>query len=108
LKQTDFDGTTSLSDVVAVRMNKSAPLTVFPNPTQGDVIVSEMETSSGNASDQDLKFRIKNLMGKSVAVPCSHINGEIHLDLSTFAKGIYLLEIDQHGIISHHRIVLQN
>jgi len=54
-----------------------------------------------------MKFMLSNLMGESLIIPFSEINGEIHLDLSAFAKGIYLLEVEQDEFKSYHRVVLQ-
>jgi len=106
LKQTDFDGTATYSGVAAVKMKKSIQLTVYPNPSHGDVIVSSPEEPFNDELLQGLKFTITNIMGQSIVIPYSEINGEIHLDLSILTKGIYILEINQDEIKSHHRIIL--
>lgn len=108
LKQTDFDGTVSYFTPVAVKMKNFLQPVVYPNPTSGDVIISGIETTASNVIDEELNFRITNLFGKIVSIPFSEIDGEIHLDLSQFAKGIYLLEIEFDGMKSHHKIILQN
>jgi hypothetical protein len=107
LKQTDYDGATSYSDAVAVKLKKIVPLTVFPNPSHGDLIVSSPEELFRDETTKNMKFILSNLPGESIIIPFSEINGEIHLDLSAFAKGIYQLEIVQDDFKSHHRIVLQ-
>jgi len=108
LKQTDYDGTATVSNVVAVRMKKLFELTVYPNPSRGYVIVSRPEEAYNDETLHGLKFTITNLMGQSIGIPFSEIDGEIHLDLTAFKKGIYLLEIIQDDIKSHHRIILQD
>jgi len=108
LKQTDFDGTTTYSDPASVNLKNIVQPIVFPNPTQGEVVVSGIDLLSDIESVPDLKFRLSNLMGNTFTIPYSQINGDIQFDISSFAKGIYLLEVDQDGMISHHRIVLQN
>ena len=49
LKQVDFDGTFTYSDIVPVHNpnGSDASITVFPNPTQGETIVSIQGTSEG-------------------------------------------------------------
>jgi hypothetical protein len=44
IRQVDFDGETSHSEVVSVRMNASRSLYIFPNPAQDNVVITGNES----------------------------------------------------------------
>ena len=64
LKQTDFDGTSSYSNPVAVKLKNIFPITVYPNPTSGEVIVSGFDLSNDANEIHVMRFTFSNLMGK--------------------------------------------
>lgn len=86
LKQTDFDGAYTYSDIQAVVVNQSASeMNVYPNPTKGSFTLTyskEMEapalyTTMGNEA---IEYNV---------IP---MNGGFIYDISTLANGIYFLK----------------
>jgi len=76
-------------------------LKVFPNPTNKYITIS---------SKHDIKWlHLYNAMGNQLlSVDNNTIyRTETKLDLSTFAKGVYLLKINIENQIINHRIILQ-
>lgn len=109
LKQTDYDGTTSYSDIVAVKSFRPPVLTVFPNPAKGEVTISGFENDFINHENQgSMRISISNVVGKKVDVLYMIQDGTIHLDLSAFSKGVYMIEVVRDEIRSHEKIIVQN
>lgn len=86
LKQTDFDGAYTHSDIRAVVMNQSvSEMSVYPNPTNGSFTLTyseEMETPA-----------LYTTMGiESVEYNVIPTNGGFIYDISTLANGIYFLK----------------
>jgi len=94
-KVAGFKGCTSS---VGVEDEKNAPLfNVFPNPTSGNITI--------NAQNQNIPFtvRVYNCIGRLIR---SDKNIQ-QFDISPFAPGIYLLTIDQNGLVERIKIVRQ-
>jgi hypothetical protein len=74
---------------------------IYPNPTQG------MITIESNISFESIS--ILNTIGNQLLLVENNNNdkGPTELDLSTFAKGIYFIQIEQNNQIMNYRIVLQ-
>lgn len=89
LKQTDFDGTTTYSNVVAI--NRSAlgneQITVYPNPTDGIVLVE-------GATEELQTLQVYNALGKvltnRVGIDKSNPT-QTKLDLSRLPAGCYFI-----------------
>jgi hypothetical protein len=106
LKQTDYDGRTTVSNVQVVNMNRSIPLTVFPNPFRG----TQVNVAVGDIDAQDVEVELYDLAGK-------RISGTIYVsDLGpggvatlTFdhelACGAYMLEVKTSTGNFHQRLV---
>lgn len=98
LRQTDFDGKESLSDIRAVEFNdlNSEEVLVFPNPT------SNFITIKGSA--QELKnYRIFSMLGLDITSNIKVIHQSsfrVELDFSTLPAGVYTLitETSSHKI----------
>ena len=82
-------------------LNENTIISLYPNPTNGLLTIEgtnainsiTVMTSIGN---QLLKVENNNNQVSSTK-----------LDLSTFAKGIYFIQIEQNNQIANYRIVLQ-
>ena len=74
---------------------------IYPNPTQGII------TIENNISFESIS--ILNTIGNQLLLVEKNNNdkGLTELDLSTFAKGIYFIQIEQNNQIMNYRIVLQ-
>jgi hypothetical protein len=86
LKQTDFDGAFTYSDIRAVVVNQStSEMSVFPNPTNGSFTLTYLEEKDAPA--------LYTTMGP-VAIKYDVIptNGGFIYDISSLANGIYFLK----------------
>ncbi|HBG71153.1 MAG: hypothetical protein A2W93_02385 [Bacteroidetes bacterium GWF2_43_63] len=93
LMQTDFDGTTTFSDVIVVHFAKTTPFTVFPNPfsTSATFVLDDMLIETKN-----FELKIYNVMGKEMM---SSILTDRLTTLATgdLTPGIYLYKITSNG-----------
>jgi hypothetical protein len=84
---------------------KRTSFDVFPNPTAGSVNLNYAASAEGMVN-----VRVFDLVGKAVADYSFGVNeGEnfINLDLSSFEKGIYIVEILEGGASSTAKVVLK-
>lgn len=86
LQQFDFDGTATLSDIRAVRIDQPVVLSVFPNPAKSKVIIS--------GSENILPIRVFSLTGLDYT---DQVNtdllpdGTVELDTEPLPEGDYII-----------------
>lgn len=90
LKQTDFDGNSSYSQIVSVHFDKlkGSEIEIFPNPTK------ELLTLTGSSEELE-KIQIFNLLGQEVTAEITFTERSkqrVVIDLSKLLKGTYLLK----------------
>jgi hypothetical protein len=90
LKQTDFDGQFSYSQIRSVQINKpiNSSVTIYPNPVENEV------TIVGNSLDLD-QIKIINALGQNVTSFTKIISNEeskLVIDLSKLTIGIYFIK----------------
>ncbi len=95
LKQTDFDGKYTYSDVIKAVNNVSQGenITLFPNPTSSDYITI-------NGLNQAL-FQVFNMSGKDVndLLNIKRLNSQsVVLDLSLLKDGVYFVKTPYHTV----------
>ena len=97
LKQTDIDGTSTLSKIEIVSFLSNGNLLISPNPTTDRVLIS------GNLIGK--KLELLDASGKTITASAKirSNNSSTEIDLSTLAKGIYILKIDN----TAHKIIKQ-
>ncbi len=88
LKQTDFDGQYSYSQVVGVVINEFEDLetNIYPNPTSSQITLEGIKP--------ELEFRVFNLLGEDITPIVKAINisdTKIIMDLSALSPGLYTL-----------------
>ncbi|MEM6632952.1 MAG: T9SS type A sorting domain-containing protein [Bacteroidota bacterium] len=95
LKQTDFDGKYSYSQIMDIHIKSSflSQIRAFPNPTQG---LLTLEGSSGELASYHFYDILGNSVDNAVTV-VEQGNGYIQLDLSQLTLGIYILETPNHS-----------
>ena len=95
LKQVDFDGATSYSNLVAVNFDavkNSLPLVIYPNPQIAGGIINVQYTVNGDA--EKVLFKIYDLSGRilySVTKDLQHNGQALHIPTSDMKSGIYFL-----------------
>lgn len=92
--------TTRISDIK--ELDRS--IQVYPNPTSG-VLRLKVNLKSGS----DLVIRVSNVLGQQVGMfSASNIQqGEIRLDLSAYANGVYVLSIQSDKATVSKKVILQ-
>jgi extracellular elastinolytic metalloproteinase len=92
------DGSTSNKN-----LDSSLGISIFPNPTDGKVFFKLENTSNGSTT-----FNLSSLDGRVLKTKeVDYSNGVFEFDLSTFPKGIYLIQIQTHETQIVRKIVLQ-
>lgn len=85
LKQIDFDGRNSYSDIVSVNLNNENKIRIYPNPTNDFVYIAGLNSNTD--------YFIFDKLGKVVNRGLT--NGEI--DVSTINSGVYLLKFNSNS-----------
>ena len=92
VKLVDIDGKVSYSNVVAIRLSKSAQISAWPNPFQTTIVLSVTSDKATN-----FNIRLMDISGKLVRTVSQTVpKGQSQITLKDFDKltqGIYLLEI---------------
>jgi hypothetical protein len=88
LKQTDFDGTSETFKMLAIENSlvNELEVSVFPNP-----VVNVLNIQ--NESSDNLEVYLVNLQGQRIAVNILNVSGQVQIDMSSFSKGMYHLQI---------------
>mgnify|MGYP000505594530 CR=1 FL=1 len=92
LKQVDFDGSYSYSDVRSVNFDKNLVVSAYPNPAQSDVTILINSITGGIA-----EIIVYDLTGRNVYISNLEVVAGIHeynLDFSKLPSGSYVLNID--------------
>jgi Secretion system C-terminal sorting domain len=97
LKIHDLDGKTDYSKTVSVRRDGKLNVKIYPNPAQQVMTVDmgEMENAT---------LTVIDVLGKTVYQKAA-VSGQNNLDVSTFSKGVYIIEIKAKGITHREKIV---
>ncbi|GEM_PF-1137860 len=105
LKQTDFDGSFSYSEVASILFENSAEanldITLYPNPvTSGFVQIKKTE-----ASLEIFEATLLNLQGQEIQK--LRLNSDLRLTLGELKSGIYLIKFTTSGGTKTKRILVQ-
>jgi hypothetical protein len=104
LKQTDFDGGFSYSRIVAVQIDASSTLYLYPNPSAGGeffVQLSEQNDGSSKITISDAKGVI--VYYKSVEMS----NGLIHVEKpENLSSGFYTVYIEGNGEVHTYKLIV--
>jgi hypothetical protein len=106
LKQTDFDGRYSYSNVVAINNIEEGTLSVYPNPVKDEVNVLVPEISlTGNA-----RLEIYDVAGKQIRAQAENLSEgitELHFNTSDLSSGVYFISLKTDTQIFNQRIIKQ-
>jgi hypothetical protein len=76
----------------AYRVAKSGEISVYPNPTTNQLKITNYELKENSM------IEIYDIVGKLQKVECRTQNGEIEIDFSHLANGMYFLKVDNKSI----------
>jgi hypothetical protein len=100
LKQTDFDGSYSYSEVKQVNFETLDLVRIFPNPAKDEVYISFSDLSIYN------EIIITDLTGKIIFVENTSEKSMISIPLTNFASGLYLITFKGSGYSDTHKLVV--
>jgi len=105
LRQTDFDGAYTYSNIVPVQLN-TGKFSIFPNPATTSAVVL-FEDLDG----EPVILRIFDILGRTVLEQPLRIDGQSQrttdLDLAGLPKGIYQVECTGSGFVEKVQLVIQ-
>jgi hypothetical protein len=97
LKIHDLDGKVDFSKTVSVRRDGKLNVKIYPNPAQQVMTVDMGEMENGTLT-------VIDVLGKIVYQKAA-VSGQNTMDISTFSKGIYIIEIKTKGITYREKII---
>jgi len=101
LKQTDFDGDYTFSELVAISNDAlSGTISLYPNPTSGSIIVNNTGSQTGDAV-------ITDVLGRTV-ISESLNSYPYTIDLSTQSPGVYFISIQTGEDNFAQKLILTN
>ncbi len=104
LKQVDFNGVYTYSNIIAIKNDANIDASIFPNPTSdGNIsveIIGEYEKIKGFWSVIDLQ-------GKVVVKNQSFEGNVLKINLSELPKGMYIISIKTQNNIWQKKVILQ-
>lgn len=106
LKQTDFDGSFSYSDIESVefvnKANANYQVNVFPNPATEYIMIE------GIAADKTPLISLVNMQGQRIQIPVSDEGINTRVDIPSYLPaGTYGLVIDNGDQIQTQQVVIQ-
>ncbi|NOS56563.1 MAG: T9SS type A sorting domain-containing protein, partial [Cyclobacteriaceae bacterium] len=109
LKQFDFDGKSSYSDVIVLDYDGTTPLNIFlyPNPTNTQNVNLELI----NPTSENVSIRILDIIGRpsfQAIVKAEEIESNISLKTEELKSGVYVVEVTQGTQRVTKRLVIQN
>ena len=97
LRQFDYDGKISVSDIIGVMSESNDELSLYPNPTEKNVLISSKYHFS--------QVIIRDLQGTVVLEKEVNSGSQMALDLESLRAGVYLVTIDSDQGIFTERLV---
>lgn len=102
LKQVDFDGKSSYSNVISVYFQYETQIMVYPNPAQDWIIVQTKDLKT------TYKIQIYNVSGLLIHEQhLENINGQNKIDVRDFPKGTYFVSIYNQERITTQQFIKQ-
>jgi hypothetical protein len=98
LKQTDYDGTSVLSEIVSVYSEMTSnDILIYPNPTENEITIQ--------SNSQIISISIVGLDGRILKTISGNSGSTISVELSDLPDASYFLQINSESGIVYRRIV---
>jgi rhamnogalacturonan endolyase len=105
IKQVDKDGKSSYTQIVVLNFSDNpAALIISPNP------VSNYVTLQWKTNTQRLQLRVSSVDGKVILREngsLSQLNRKLNYSIQSWAKGMYIVEIDDNGLKKNAKMIKQ-
>jgi len=102
LRQIDFDGQYSDSEIRAVEFATELDLTIFPNPASDQITILDTQQSLHQLNDL-FHIRMFDSRGREVGVPIIPREGRFIIKVNHLSPGSYVLQVRQ----EHYQIQIQ-
>ncbi len=99
LKQTDYDGTTSYSQIVSVNLDKITDFEVYPSPA--------VDKLNFKGCPKNASYVLTNSIGQKITLNIEVVNTRAVLDVTVFEKGFYILEVITSFGVETRKIVIE-
>jgi hypothetical protein len=103
LKQVDFDGNFSYSNIVAVNIIKQGSFSVFPNPALNTITISFISSSRSDVH-LDVISSSGQVVQSLVIESTSGTNQQV-LDISNLAAGVYTIRLQNKHEVIYERLI---
>ncbi len=107
LRQTDFDGTQSVSATVAVKMSRNQEVNIFPNPFKEEFSVS---IHALNSDGLLTTISVEDMSGKVIEVKniaTSRASATYQFSNANWNKGVYILKVHNENGTEVYKLVKQ-
>ncbi|MBL0340120.1 MAG: T9SS type A sorting domain-containing protein [Bacteroidetes bacterium] len=98
LKQTDYNGSTTLSKIIKINFSSDNSCQLYPNPVKNNLTISSGEKIA--------KLVIYDVAGRQLTEYSGYKDVMVKVDLSNLAEGYYTLKVyDEYGMASVHNFI---
>jgi hypothetical protein len=104
LRQTDYDGTFTFSEIVPVKFNINGGFKIYPNPVNKE----DANLSFYSEKKSKVTFNIYDLTGRNIVnkeIEANEGGNKVNLDFREFQKGVYFLTISLEGLFEKIKFV---
>jgi len=100
VKQTDFDGTETISGMKSVNNKYLSDIRLYPNPASTTLTVEY--------SEKDAEFSIFNQWGQALKTELVEYDGKAYINVEDLPNGVYLLKVVRNGFEQVERFVVRH
>lgn len=100
LKQVDYDGTQSYSEIVPVSIKYRTSLRLSPNPTTGSFVIEGEDVENS-------EITMTNMLGQKANISIITNTNEALIQTSVLKKGAYLVAINRNGIKDVRKVLIR-
>lgn len=100
LKQTDYDGKQSYSNLVSVTIKENLVKNIYPNPANEKLFI-EFRNDMNTAFD----LKIVNSVGQTLYMENEILENNLSVNLNSFPKGIYILLISSKNYLQQIKFI---
>jgi hypothetical protein len=97
LKQTDFDGKFSFSQIRSVNIGPDKNIEIYPNPSNGLIHITNIQNDS--------KIELIDLNSRLINIDIQYNDGEAVINIKDLPKSIYFIRIISNNKVETYRII---